>query len=822
MKYYKLRTYKKLIIISLILWIPLFLLSQNSAVKIVETNNERIIQAPAMDALSTVIDSLSGANRYEDYSQSDSLQYSGKRSSFNLTEETISLAGNAKITYQDIFIEADSLHLNLENKTAFSTGDAMIKQSGQVFLSKDIKMDVDSKRGILENAAGSMEQGFIYGSQIRKIDDKVYDIDDGIFTTCDDINPHFYIKSKKLRIFLNDTIAGRPIVYYVNHFPVMALPFAAFSIERGRNNGFLIPQPGWNNSEGKYLKNIAYYYAYKDYFENKIAFDFFEKKGWNFNITNRYILRYVFNGGMNFNYRKRDFNNNTATDWSLQANHRHTLKNNSSFIANINYATSEVIWDNSTNIDDRLTESISSSATYSKGFDNSTFNVSGYYSENFVTDTKTVTLPSIRYTESTTPIYELIGLSNNDVKDSWWKSLSYSYNLTASHSGTIRDKDSSLSDLLWSNESYTDSLGNEIVLNQHNAGALHNFSFNLSPNLSPYFSISQSMNFREAWFDRTQKENGFARGHSFSFNTSGSTKLYGLKRFNNSTLRAVRHVLTPRVSFAYTPDFSQNVKFYSFSGISLASGSRKRSLNFSLGQIWQIKYYDKLTESEKKLNNLLTMNSSFSYDLEKESHKMSQINHSLKLSPNSVNYRNIDFSYNNSISFNHDFYDRTWGNLKLENWRFNQSLSLSGNFRYFNYFPKPQNPLKTGQRTLKDTIKYAELDWDYYESSSERKNWSLSFTHALSFKKDYLDPQSNNLNIALDMNLTSNWHLGYSNRVNILTDEILSHNLSLKRDLHCWNLTFDYSRSNEFWEYKVILTNNKLSDVLKFPFEARK
>jgi hypothetical protein len=216
------------------------------------------------------------------------------------------------------------------------------------------------------------------------------------------------------------------------------------------------------------------------------------------------------------------------------------------------------------------------------------------------------------------------------------------------------------------------------------------------------------------------------------------------------------------------------------------------------------------------------MNSSFSYDLEKETEKMSQINHSLKFSPNSFNYQDVQFTYSNSVSFNHDFYNRSWGNLNLENWRFNQSLSLAGNFRYFHYFPKAQNPLKTGQRTLVDTIKYAELDWDYYQSDSEQKNWSLSFTHALSFKKDYLDPQSNNVNIALDMYLTSNWHLNYSNRVNIITDEILSHNLSLKRDLHCWNLSFDYSRSNEFWEYKVILTNNKLSDVLKFPFEARK
>ena len=68
------------------------------------------------------------------------------------------------------------------------------------------------------------------------------------------------------------------------------------------------------------------------------------------------------------------------------------------------------------------------------------------------------------------------------------------------------------------------------------------------------------------------------------------------------------------------------------------------------------------------------MNSSFSYNLENETKKMSTINHSVKFSPNAFNYHDIQFSYNNSISFNHDFYNRTWGALKFENWRFNQSL----------------------------------------------------------------------------------------------------------------------------------------------------
>lgn len=821
MKYNLLIPYKQIITIALFLWLALVIHGEEATSFIGSNETFNDESSSLIDSLGTAIDTLLMENEFQEYTQIDSLQYSGKRSYYNLPEETISLSGDARITYEDIYIEADSLSLNLNDKKAFSTGDAMIKQAGQIFLSHDIKMNVESKTGILMDAAGSMEEGLIYGSQIRKVDDKVYDISDGIFTTCDDIDPHFYFKSKKLRIFVNESIAGKPIVYYVNHFPVMALPFAAFNIESGHRNGFLLPQPGWNSSDGKYIKNIAYYYGYKDYYDTKVAFDFYEKKGWNFNITNKYIVRYIFNGGADFNYRKRDFGNSTARDWSLKANHRHTLKNNASVIANINYATSKVIWDGSTNIDDRLTESISSSATYSKGFDNSTFNISGFYNENFITKTKTITLPTIRYSETTTPIYELIGLTPASVRDSWWKSLSYNYNFTATHYGVVKDEDSSFSDLIWSNEAYIDSLGNIQVINQHNAGAVHSLSFNFSPNLSQYFNLSQAMSIKEAWFDRTKKESGFARGNSYNFTTSASTKLYGLRRFNFSSLKAVRHVVSPQVSFNYTPDFSQNNDFYSFSGISLASGKRRRTLNFSLNQIWQIKYYDMLSESEKKINNLVSMNSSFGYDFEKESKKMSRINHSIKLNPNPFNVRGVQFNYNNSISFNHDPYARTWGNLKLENWRFNQALAISGNFRYFNYLPRPQNPLKTGQRTLKDTIRYADLDWDYYQSSSEMKNWSLNLSHAFSFKKDFLDPQSNNINLALDMHLTTNWHLGYSNRINVITEEILSHNLSLRRDLHCWNLTFDYTKSNEFWEYKVILTNNQLSDILKFPFEAR-
>lgn len=767
----------------------------------------------------------------------DSLSYSADNGFFNIDENKISLSGNAKINYQDIFIEADSLDLDLKKERANSIGNILIKQGKQIFLSKNVIMNIDNKKGILYNGAGSMDLGYIYGSEIRKVSDNVYDIDNGKFTTCDSINPHYYIKSNKLRVYLDDKIAGKPVVYYVNHFPIFALPFASFPIVRGRRNGFLIPQPGWNSSDGKYIKNIAYYYHYKDYYDAKTSFNFYEKKGWDFKFNNKYNVRYLLSGNFAYTYRNRTRHGNVITDWSLLGNHRQTLKNNASISANINYATSKTIWDSSTNIDDRLTEMINSSISYSKSFDNSRLNISNYYSENFVTKTKTITLPSLRYSQTSTPFYEVFGLKTKDVKDSWWKSFSYNYNFVASHYGKINDPDASFKDIIWSNHSITenqyDSDGNPLldpdgnpisitkIVNQHNFGAKNSFTFSFSPKISDYFSINQSASYYEAWFDRTKKEDGFARGNSYSLSTSISTKLYGLKKFNSNFLKAIRHVVTPRISFSYQPDFSKNSDFYSFSSINLSSGKRRRSISFSLNQIWQVKYWDSNTETQKKINNLFSMNSSCSYNLEKDRKKLSDITHSLSFNPNSMLWRDIEISYDNKLSTRHSFYDKQWGNLNFKNWKFNQNIAFSGSMHFFNYFPQKENPLKSGSRVVKDTLDYYALNYEDYSGTASDKNWTLMLSHEMSFPKDIFAPKSSNVGISLNCYLSDTWSMTYSDRINLLKGESMSHSLSLNKDLHCWTLSFDYSQSNDIWEYKILLSSKKLADVMKFPFEDR-
>lgn len=105
---------------------------------------------------------------------------------------------------------------------------------------------------------------------------------------------------------------------------------------------------------------------------------------------------------------------------------------------------------------------------------------------------------------------------------------------------------------------------------------------------------------------------GFYRLYDYRFSVSGSTKIYGMFQFKkkDGLIRAIRHMLTPTVSFNYTPDFSDpkygyykwvqsdtlgNMKQYSpFSdGLYGVPGSgRSMAISFGLSQTLEMKVRD--------------------------------------------------------------------------------------------------------------------------------------------------------------------------------------------------------------------------------------
>jgi len=231
----------------------------------------------------------------------DSLDYSARKIIYHVDKEQIKLIEKAFIKYHNSYINSDSMLIDLDKKIAFSHGESELFDGKQKIFGSTIYYNIDSQEGLLFDGRTKFEDGYYAGAKIRKVGKDVLDIDNAKFTTCEDESQYF-IFSPKFRIFLNEKIVAKPVVLYINYFPILVLPFASFPINQERRSGFLFPEPGYNNTEGKFLKDIAYFLSLSDYADMLFSIDLMELTGDQFRYRARYIKRYILDGRIDSRY----------------------------------------------------------------------------------------------------------------------------------------------------------------------------------------------------------------------------------------------------------------------------------------------------------------------------------------------------------------------------------------------------------------------------------------------------------------------------------------------------------------------------------------
>ncbi len=807
-----------------------------------EAENEKASESDTLSAFFGISDTIVMVDSIE----IDSVFYAGDSVYYSIIDEKIVLSGDASVKYHTSDIKSDTISIDMKNEQAYAKGQSFMQDGSQLILGENVYYDLKTQWGLLRQGASKFDKGYYYGDEIRKIDKKTFDVDNGIFTTCDGLHPHFYIGSKKLRLYQNDKVVAKPVIFYVNHFPVMALPFGTFTIKRGRQSGILVPSPGWNDTNGKYLENIAYYYAYKDYADATLALDYYEKTGWQVGLTSQYLKRYVFNGNFSAILQKRISGPKKSTnEWNIRSRHHHEFGNRTTFDADLNFVSSSIIWEGSEDPNERLAEEIKSSMAYKKPFLGSYLNISGFYKHDLLGADKTyiisgdtlnvnverkdITLPSISFYLQTKPFYELFMQKDDEIpEDAWWKSFSYSYNFKAIQSGYTNDPDATFGEIIWSNKS--DDAGT--IINEHHAGAKHAASISYKYKFKGWLSFQQSVSGNEVWFDRDRNDVKFVRAADYSSTTTMSFNLYGLRDFGNFYLRAVRHIITPTATFYYQPDFSKNTKYYSFSGISVKNTKKTRRITMSLANKWSLKLAKTEKIEERKINNFFTIDSSISYDFEKEGRSFSEIKHTLRLNPNKFRWQFLELSTSPSGSIDQATYDLKFKNWEhkswdygIKDWRFSLSsrLSFSGDAAYIDYFPIPENKFETSEFFAADTLDSDEESFittikELDSLQRGKKSWSLTFSHTYNTNKTSYENNnySSDLRMSLNAQISQNWTISYDNYIDLKKDEMISHSFTITRDLHCWKIFFRYTQQGDYWNYRFQLFNLKLPDALKF------
>ena len=508
------------------------------------------------------------------YSANDSLVYDA------MTKDA-KLYGNSEVKYENMDLKSDKIRMNLDSSLVHATGSPdSTEKSGikgrPVFVMGADNYDTDTiafnfktKKGLVQNALTKQEDGFLRSKLSKRTATGDVYLAHGRYTTCDKEHPDFYISLSRAKVRPGKDVVFGPAYIVVADVPFpFAIPYGFFPFTKSYSSGFIMPSYGDEQNRGFYLRDGGYYFAISDKMDLKLIGEIYTKGSWGLTATSNYRKRYKYNGSFLFSYQDTRTGDKGMPDYAkqtsfkLQWSHRQDAKANPfmSLSASVNFATSSYERNNLTSMynPQSLTQSTrTSSVNWSTTFSSigMTLSSTANLSQNMRDSTISMTLPDLNISISRFYPFRRKHAAGDE---RWYEKIAMSY--TGQFSNSINTKENKLmhSSLIkdWRNGF------------QHNIPISANFTLFKYINLNPSFNFTDRMytnKVTKSWNERTQTEvadttYGFHNVYNWNLSLSASTKIYGFWKPNRKLfgdkVQAIRHVITPTVSFSYAPDFS--------------------------------------------------------------------------------------------------------------------------------------------------------------------------------------------------------------------------------------------------------------------------
>ncbi len=756
------------------------------------------------------------------------------------------------------------------------SGRPVFKQGESTFEAMEMQYNFKSKKGIITKVWTEESGGYLHGERIKRMDDNTIHIRTGGYTTCDlKDHPHYQFKFTKAKVIPDDKIVTGPIYMTIADIPLpLALPFAIIPNTKGKKSGLIIPTYGESANRGFYLENGGYYWAINDNYDLQVLGDIYTRGSWGIKPTFRYNQRYRFNGSLALGFAVNKIGTKGAADYQesndfkIQWTHKQDPKAHPrrNFSANVNIVSSNFNKYNAQTTNDQLSNTFQSSISYQTNFGGKVYlTLNANHSQNTLTRQVTASLPEMTLTVNTFYPLKNVGKAG---KKRWYQSLSMGY--TMNGKAYINDADTVLF------RGFNDDLGAwaRTMMRDHvQTGISHRIPINATIKLFKYFSWTNNLTFNDymyfkhvekQWVDtdsmgflQTDTIHGFRNLVDFSASTNLTTKVYGMANFANGPIRAIRHVFTPTIGFTYRPNFSdpkwgvygtyvdgndkeQVYNKYERALYGTPSQSQQGLLTYNFGNNLEIKVpsrSDTIT-GIKKVPILESFSISGNYDVTKDSVNFSPVS----ISGRTTLFKKLSINYNSTWdpyaadSLGHRINRfEVIDNGRLfrktgSSWRFGLSYSFNQND-----LKKLQG--KKGSQALRDEINENAKKSDLFDPDELNEilgnpnayiDWTTPWSFSVSYNLTYTTSVAyaafmgiatnsyvHTIGVNGDVSITPKWKVTFSTGWDFVNNNITYTNLSVYRDLHCWEMRFNWIPIGSYksWNFTINVKAQALKDL---------
>lgn len=800
------------------------------------------------------------------FSSEDSMVYDAK-------SKVARLYGNSNVKYQNMDLSSDRIQMSLDSSLVRATGTAdstgaisgtpVFTMGQDKYESDTMAFNFKTKKGFIYNVYTEQEDGYLSSQHSKRDSSGVLYLEHGRYTTCDQPHPDFYIALSRAKVRPGKDVVFGPAYLVVADVPLpLAIPYGFFPFTKSYSSGFIMPSYGDESSRGFYLRDGGYYFAMSDKWDLKLLGEIYTKGSWGLSVASNYRKRYRYNGSFFFSYQNTKNGDKGMPDYTeqtsfkLQWSHRQDPKSNpfSSLSASVNFASTSYERNNLNSMynPQSYTQSLrTSSVNWSTSFSSLGMTISGSanLSQNMIDSTVSLTLPDLNISVSRFYPFKRKHMAG---KERWYEKISMSY--TGQFSNSIDTKEDKLfkSNLIkdWRNAF------------QHNIPINANFTLFNYININPLFNFTDRMysnKVMKSWDEQAQTERadttyGFYNVYNWSMSIGASTKMYGFwvpsKKIFGDKIQAIRHVLTPQVTFSYAPDCGSryyetyqktdadgNVSLVEYSPFenglfNVPSRGKTGSVTFDLSNNIEMKVKsDKDSTGYKKLSIIDELGFNMGYNMAAKEKPWSDLTVRLRLKW----WKNYTFNLNAvfaTYAYELDDNGRPYvsNHTEYSKGRFGRFQGLSQNIsftlnpeklkKWFGGGDDEEDATEDDNNTEDDdTGIESNVDDDMVngQNGARKKNagkaetdadgymkfsmpWSLTFGYGITMRENtsgkfntktmrYPYAFTQTLNFSGNIRISDGWNISFSSGYDFENHDLSMTTASLSRDLHCFNMS---------------------------------
>lgn len=827
-----------------------------------------VSDTPASTATDTAQRLVSGVDTVVVYSATDSVVYS-------LRTRTMTMHANGNIKYKQMQLKAEEVDINWDTaimnargipdttatdssldgsseagsrgrqyvraedgiKTRYR-GTPIMVDGGEEYRGFELSYNFRTQKGRINMGDTESDEGYYHGEAIKKVDKDVLFVENGRYTTCDAEDPHYYFFSPKMKVVMQDKVVAEPVYLYIGDVPVFALPFGVFPNKSGRRSGVIPPAYVEDPSRGRGLLHLGYYWAMNDYMDWSIRGDGFSNGSWGLASNFAYRLRYSFDGGISGTYNKyfqgQRGDPGASVSEAYVANIQHRQDIDPTTQVNVNFTVaSNNSYQLTNNLDQALRQSIESNATFSKRWEDTpnSMSVNIYRSQNLRTGEILERLPLLSFNHSQSFPFRSGRKSGGSSDLAWYELIGISYRAQATNSRAKTKQPVKVKDTTGGVVSFraVDEFGRS-----ERQDLAQSISASISPKLG-YFTFTPSASFQDTRsrtvtrnpapnaqdsmsLITTHQEEWLVRG-AFSSGIATSTRLFGILHPKMLGVSALRHTLSPALSFTYSKQvYGRNI------------GPKQLVGSLNIGNVFEMKTMGDTAEGKKI--QLLNLGADISYDFARDSLNFSEIGLNFRTDVGKV------VSLSGGTRFNLYKFEQSLGHevnkfliseegrlARMTSFNLSVSTSLSGEK---SRKPKPPSGAQLARQTAEELTE-GEVDTTeeeiprggYYGLYAEEEP-DLSIPWSLDLSWNFLESQvparrsrQSSLMANLSFNLTEHWKFTASGGYDMINKEITAPQITIYRDLHCWVMNFTWVPIGSYrhFRFEIRVKAPQLQDI---------